>query len=211
MRKRASEYQAGSAEPFHGPDVEYRLSRQYRRPGLIKFLFTAVLTVVFAVSGLPILYGAAAITGAAAVCFGVSYLWRGRFLTKVTSRGIEVRGYFNHLVPWEQVRDIEVSGFGPEQLRLDENFDTDTSTRQRLGGPGAASLPTTRFSRMYGYGSQAGGDMSRRVSMAVVRADGHKVRLRAPLASGWAPDPDFDDKARQLEQLCARYGRGAIR
>lgn len=196
MSKSASEYQAGSAEPFHGPDVEYRLSPQFRRPTLVRFFITAVLTVVLAVTGLPILYGAAAITGALAGYFGGSYLWRGRFRTRVTSRGIEVRGYFNHLVPWEQVRDIEVSGFGPDQMGLDENVGT--GMYPWLSARSAASPPSD------------GSNISRLASISVVRADGSKIRLRAPLASGWAADPDFDDKARQLEQLCVRYGRGAI-
>lgn len=198
MIRRASEYQAGSAEPFHGPDIEYRLSTQYRRPALVRFCVTAALTVIFAVTGLPILDGAAAITGALAGYFGLSFLWRGRFRTRVTSRGVEVRGYFNHLVPWEQVRDIEVSGFGPDQMPLDESFDTQQYTRMRVRGAGVANARSP------------GSGMSRLASISVVRADGHKVRLRAPLVSGWAADPDFDDKARQLELLCVQYGRGAI-
>ena len=79
MTKRASEYQAGSAQPFHGPDVEYRLSPRYRRPVLNRFIAMVVLAVVAAVTRLAVLDGAAAIFGAFAVLFGVQYLWRGRF------------------------------------------------------------------------------------------------------------------------------------
>jgi hypothetical protein len=196
MRKSASEYQAGSAQPFHGPDIEYRLGPRYRRPALVRFLITAALTVVFAVSGLPILSGAAAISGAFALCFGVSYVWRGRFRTRVTSRGIEVRGYFNHIVPWEQVRDIEVSEFGADRMPLNESVET-AQYMPRAG------VNVTTYRR-------TATRMSVLASISVVRAGGRKVKLRAPLVSGWAADPDFDDKARQLEQLCVRYGRGAI-
>jgi len=198
MTGHAGDHQAGSTLPGREPDVEYRLSPQYRRPALIKFVVTVVLAVVCVLTPLTVLDAGAAIFGALALYFGVSYLWRGRFRTRVTSRGIEVRGYFNHFVPWEQVRDIQVTSFGSDRLGLDESFGTTQYTRARLGGLAGDSLPAI------------GGGMSRLAGIAVVRADGHKVRLRAPLVSGWAADPDFDDKARQLGQLCARYGRGAI-
>lgn len=198
MTKRASEYQAGSAQPFHGTDVEYRLSPRYRRPVLNRFIAMVVLAVVAAVTRLAVLDGAAAIFGACAVLFGVQYLWRGRFRTRVTSRGIEIRGYFNHFVPWEMVRDIEVSEFGPDRMRLDENLGTTQFTRTGLRGPRVSAVRNT------------GIRIGRLASIAVVRADGHKVVLRAPLVSGWTADPDFDDKARQLEELCMRYGRGAL-
>jgi hypothetical protein len=55
---------------------------------------------------------AAATFSALAVYCGVSYVWRRRFRTRVTSRGIEVRGYFNHFVTSDEVRGIEVSALG---------------------------------------------------------------------------------------------------
>jgi hypothetical protein len=198
MTRRASEYQAGSAEPFHGPDIEYRLSRQYRRPAVVRFAAMVALTVVCIVTPLPVLDAGAAIFGAFAVYFGVSYVWRGRFATRVTSRGIEVRGYFNHLVPWEQVRDVEVSAVGSDRVGPEDNFGTSESARMGIGGSRIVTSTNT------------GSRIARLASISVVRADGHKVLLRAPLVSGWAADPDFDDKARQLHELCVRYGRGAI-
>jgi hypothetical protein len=116
----------------------------------------------------------------------------------VTSRGIEVHGYFNHFVPWDQVRDIEVTAFGSDRMGLQEDFGSSEYARVNFRGLARDRLPAV------------GSGMSRLASISVVRADGHKVMLRAPLVSGWAADPEFDDKARQLEQLCARYGRGAI-
>jgi hypothetical protein len=199
MARLAKEYQAGSAEPFHGPDVEYRLSRQYRRPTLMRFVAMAALSVLCIVTPLAFLNTAGvAILGALAVYFGVSYVWRGRFRTRVTSRGIEVRGYFNHFVPWEQVRDIEVSALGSDRVGLDDNFGTTQSARMGRGGSRVVTSTNT------------GRRIARLASIAVVKADGHRVLLHAPLVSGWAADPDFDDKARQLHELCVRYGRGAI-
>jgi hypothetical protein len=199
MARRASQYRAGSAQPFHGADVEYRLSRQYRRPTLMRFFGMMALTVICIVTPLASLEAGAAIFGALAVYFGVSYVWRGRFRTRVTSRGIEARGYFNHFVPWEQVRDVEVSALGSDGVGLDDTFGAIQSAGAAFG---ARSRVVTRPS--------TGRRISRLASVSVVRADGHKVRLRAPVVSGWADDPDFDDKARQLHELCIRYGRGAI-
>jgi hypothetical protein len=190
------------AQPFHGPDIEYRLSRQYRRPTLFRFVAMAVLTVVCIVTPLAFLDTGAAIFGALAVYFGVSYVWRGRFRTRVTSRGIEARGYFNHFVPWEQVRDIEVNALGSDRVGVDDNFGTTQSARMMgMGGIGGSFVVTT---------PNTGRRIGRLASISVVRADGHKVLLHAPLVSGWAADPDFDDSARQLHELCVQYGRGAI-
>jgi hypothetical protein len=192
MTRRAVEYRAGSAQPFHGPDIEYRLSWQYRRPTLFRSLGMAALAVICILIRLVALDVGAAIFGALAVYLGVCCVWRGRFRTRVTSRGIEVRGYFNHFVPWDEVRDVEVTAFGSDQMGPSEKY---SSTRQR---------------GLLGNNQVVGSRMARLASISVVRASGHKVRLRAPLVSGWADDPDFDDKARQLHELCVRYGRGAI-
>ncbi len=196
--KRRREYQAGSAQPFHGPPIDYRLTPQYRRPALLRFIMLAVLTIVCAVAPLVLLKAGAFVFGALALFFGVSYLWRGRFRTRVTSRGIEIHGYFNHFVPWDQVRDIEVTAFGSDRMGLGEQFGTTQYARASVQGLASDKLPAV------------GRGMSRLASISVVRSDGRTVMLRAPLVSGWAPDPDFDDKARELEQLCTRYARGAI-
>jgi hypothetical protein len=198
MARRVTQYQAGSAQPFHGPDIEYRLSRQYRRPTLMRFVGMAALTVICIVTSLAFLDVGAAIFGALAVYFGVSYVWRGRFRTRVTSRGIEARGYFNHFVPWDEVRDIEVNALGSDRVGVDDNFGTAEIARFGRGGSRVVASPIT------------GRNISRLAGIAVVKADGQKVLLRAPLVSGWAADPEFDDKARQLHQLCIQYGRGAI-
>jgi hypothetical protein len=124
MTRWARQYQPGSAEPFHGPDIEYRLGRQYRRPTLLRFVAAAAATVVCIVTPLAFLDTGAAIFGALAVYLGVSYVWRGRFRTRVTGRGIEARGYFNHFVPWDEVRDIEVTALGSDRVGLDDNFGT---------------------------------------------------------------------------------------
>jgi hypothetical protein len=188
---------SGSAGEI-GQDVEYRLSRRYRRPMLTRFAFMVVLTVICIVSGLKSLEFVAYPAGALAVIFGVMYLWQGRFVTRVTSRGIEARGYFNHFVPWHEVRDIEVDSWSAGRLAADEDYGSQMYASASSWGRGV------RMSRA------SPNRMGRIASIKVVRANGSKLLLRAPLVSGWASDPDFDDKAKQLQQLSARYGRSAI-
>jgi Bacterial PH domain len=198
MTGHATDHQPGSSLSPAVPDVEYRLSPQYRRPARNDFVLMTVLTVMCAVTRLPVLEDAAVGAAALAVFFGLTYLWRGRFRTRVTSRGIEIRGYFNHFVPWDQVSDIEVSEFGPAWTPLDGSSDSPHYARVRYTG---ARLISPRIS---------GGAMSRLATISVVRSDGSKLLLRAPLVSGWAADPDFHRKAWQLDQLCIQHARGAI-
>jgi hypothetical protein len=181
------------------PDVVYRLSRQYRKPMLTRFVVLVVLTAICVAVRTPILYVVAYVTGPLAAIFGVLCLWQGRFATKVTGRGIEVRGYFNHFLPWDDVRDIEVSGWTAGDLGVDEDYGGQVYASGSVRG---SSLRVSRVSP---------NRMAHLARIKVVRANGHKLRLRAPMVSGWASDPDFTDKARQLDQLVARYAGHAIR
>lgn len=178
-----------------GNDVEYRLSRQFRQPILSRLIVSAILTAVMATVIAtplrPLAYFVGSITGAMAVGCGVLYLWRGRFRTKVTARGIQIRGYFTHFVPWQEVRGIEVGGYGSPTMRLDDTL-----------------RPAVRMVRRPGYRSSGGstsGKMARLATVKVVRTNGRKILLRAPLVTGWASDSHFTDKAKQLQQLCDTY------
>lgn len=200
-----SEYGVGSAEGRAsdvGQDVEYRLSRQYRRPMGNRFAMLAALTVICVITRNSTLEVAAYATGALAAVFGVLYLWQGRFATKVTGRGIEVRGYFNHFVPWNDIRGIDVTRLGGGALRLDQDLGSQNVARPYIPSANNRSLVRTRRVSPNG--------MAHLDSINLVRVSGGTLRLRAPAVTGWASDPDFSDKARQLEQLCSRYGRGSI-
>jgi hypothetical protein len=188
---------AGGQALVAGQDVVYRLSRRYRWPTGRRFVLFAVLAVILAISRNATLEAGAYGAGALAVIFGVQYLWQGRFATRVTVRGIEVRGYLNHFVPWDEVRDIEVIRFGGGRLR-DQDLVRQVYGRGSIRGSGRRARRASP------------GWMAHLASIKLVRANGSRLRLSAPLVSSWAPDPEFTDKARQLEQMCARYGRGAI-
>ncbi|HEY2641606.1 MAG TPA: hypothetical protein VGI66_17185 [Streptosporangiaceae bacterium] len=135
-------------------------------------------------------------TGALAVIFGVTYLWQGRFGTRVTGRGIQIRGYFNHFLPWSDVSDMEVGGYGPANMRLDASYHTMRTVR--------VGVPTGPIVVRGGGHSDR---MARLATIKVVRTNGSKLTLRAPRVTGWASDSDFNDKAKQLQQLVLQYGQ----
>ena len=178
-------------------EVEFKPVSAFRRPVLIRCITLAVVTLILVVAPTPLTHGLAWITGPLAAAFGVTYLWRGRFRTKVTGRGIEVRGYFNHFVPWQDVRDIEIGGFGSADMRLDESYDGPRVWRGTLRGGSGTSRDVSP------------NRMAHLATVKVVRANGRKLLLRAPLVTGWASDPEFTDKARQLQELSEQYGIGS--
>jgi hypothetical protein len=186
--------QAGS------PDLlaEYRLPRQYQRPCLTRFIVFGVLAglvsfgVVDAPNPVTVLFLAA--FGIPAVYNGAMVIWRSRFRTRVTTHGIEIRGYFNHFVPWADVQAIKDEGYG-DSRPLDTGYGgTRTSSGRAYRG---------------GSGSLGMGSTGRRARLGVVRIfrrHGKSMMLRAPLVTAWAPDPQFSNKLAQMQTLSAQYG-----
>lgn len=158
----------------------------------------AVLTVLIALAPLAVLRDLAWLTGALTVVFGVTYIWRGRFVTRVTSRGIEARGYVNHFVAREDVAGLDVGSSSSADARPGDSQSGEQYVRATMRG-------TTIVSAGRSPGRQA-----RLAAIKVVRANGHKLLLPAPIVTGWASDPAFDDKARQLQKLCRQYGRPSM-
>jgi hypothetical protein len=177
---------------MQGDGVEFRPDRAYRRPALRRFLLLAVVTALLALTPLPVaMRDAAWLTGAIAAWSGVTYLWRGRFATRVTSRGIEARGYLNHFVPWEDVAGLHIGGSAAADARPGDP--RPQYVRAGLGGTTVVSKGPAGFGRL--------------AAIRIVRANGHKLLLPAPVVTAAASDARFDDKARQLQELCRRYGR----
>jgi hypothetical protein len=183
-----------------GPEVEYRMDPQYRKPARIRLIVNVVLTGVLAAAVTAphpqIVTAAAVVSAALAVFNGVTFFWRRRFRTRVTSRGIEARGYFNHFIAWQDVRGIEVGGYGPANASLDYSYHSSEAPAM-LNPGGRAYSPLSSGS--------LSGRMARLATIKVVRVNGRKVLLRAPLVTGWAPDPHFGDKVRQFQALCQQY------
>jgi hypothetical protein len=169
--------------------VVYRPAPGYRRPFLARFVQYLVVTAALMVVGsvVSIGYYVGSITAAAAVGYGISYLWRGRFKTIVTPAGIEIRRYGNRVVPWSSVRAIEVGGYGAASVRLSQGY------RRRGRRP-----PTPVWGRTSGAPAQL-------ATVTVVRFDNKRILLPAPLVTAWASDPSFTDNAKQLQRLCEQY------
>lgn len=179
--------------------AEYRLSRRYGRPALIRI---ALLGLVALIAGLPFALGRG--TGPIGLVLFVgcgvivlynagATLWRARFCTRVRRDGIEIHGYFNHFVRWQDVQGVLSSGYGGARAIND-----------------AIEGMVTASGRRY-YPRRYGSSMGRRARIAtvrLVRADGHPMLLRAPLVAAWAPDPEFDNKTRQLQGFCQQYASG---
>jgi hypothetical protein len=190
------------------PDLlaEYRLPSQYRRPFLSRFIVAGVFTGLFAFAAAeganPGVLAVASLVGIGAVYNGAMYIWRGRFRTRVTTQGIEIHGYFNHFVPWDDVKAVREEGYGDSQP-LDAGYDV----RSGWSGLGSRSSPYRRG------GGAMGSTTGRRARLGVIRIfrrHGKSMMLRAPLVTAWAPDPQFSDKLSQMQALSTQYGTRPI-
>lgn len=194
-----SPFPAGMAVPEYGdsaPDVEFRLSKAYTQPNLVRFMVFGVIAALagFCWSRNPfsLFIVATTVFGPLAVYNGLAYCWRRRFRTRLTTQGIEIHGYFDHFVRWDDVKRIEVGGYGKSR-RLDDDLSTRWATRRGS------------YNKAGGRTGSAG-RRARLGTVHVVRDGGRKMLLRAPLVASWAPDPYFELKARQLQELCGQYG-----
>ena len=180
-----------------GQLAEYRLEPRYVRPNRMRFITFGLLTVLLAFAwershevGLDYF---AEIVGLIAVYHGTAYLWRRRFRTQLTAEGVQIHGYFNHFVPWRDVQGFEVGGYG-DSRPLDGGYDV----RVSVAGRGSYTRAAGRMA--------SAGRRSRLGTVHLVRTSGRRMLLRAPLVTSWAPDPHFDQKSRQLQELSGQYG-----
>jgi hypothetical protein len=196
----ADSFYVTSGSAGHGPAgqiAEYRLNPRYVRPNRTRFFTFGVLTILLAVAwersheaGLSYV---ALICGLTAVYNGAAYIWRSRFRTRLTGEGVEILGYFNHFVPWRDVQGFDVGGYGESRP-----LNADYGVRVSVAG---------RASYRRSSGSIANtGRRSRLGTVHLVRTSGRRMLLRAPLVTSWAPDPHFDEKTRQLQDLSGQYG-----
>jgi hypothetical protein len=180
-----------------GQLAEYRLPPRYVRPNRTQFITLGAVTVLLAFAWergheVSLVY-LALISGVFAVYHGAAYIWRGRFRTRLTSEGVEICGYFNHFVPWRDVQGFEVGGYG-DSRPLNAGYDV----RVAVAGRGSYRRSPGRIANT--------GRRARLGTVHLVRTSGRRMLLRAPLVTGWAPDPYFDQKARQLQELGGQYG-----
>lgn len=130
--------------------------------------------------------------GAFAAMCGVAYVWRGRFRTVLTPRGIRSRGYFSRFVPWSAIAGFQVRSHGPART-LEDDGRAGSFSVSRGGARGQVIVSDRRQPRV-------------RVVVQVVRVNGHRLTLPAPVVTGWSSDCDFDDKVRLMQEWQHRYG-----
>lgn len=186
-------------QPGESPDQEivFRLDRSFRRPLIGRGIATLIFGGLLAGAGVtlgPQMYVIGGLFGAFAAMCGVAYVWRGRFRTVLTPRGIRSRGYFSRFVPWSAIAGFQVRSHGPAR------------SSQEDGHAGPIVVPTSSM-----RGRRITVDNDRRppkvrVVVQVVRVNGHRLTLRAPVVTGWSSDCDFDDKVRLMQEWQHRYG-----
>ena len=188
-------YDQANQDPLSGREVVFTLDRGFRKPlvgrGIVALIVAVpwlLLALLFTVSaGFSVfLWLLAAVTGAVALDYWVRYLWVGRFRTRLSAEGIEIRGYFNHFVPWAEVAGVEVTGYA-----------VPTRVVPSSGRAAARQLDSTSGVRAKLY------------TVRIARA-GHRRRmlLRAPLVAAWQSDPHFVDKVEVIRGWWRAYGRG---
>jgi hypothetical protein len=188
-------YDQANQDPLAAREVVFTLDRGFRKPlagrgtvaliAAVPGLLLVLLTTAGGFSALLWLW--VAVTGAFALDYAVRYLWVGRFRTRLTAEGIEIRGYFSHFVPWAKVAGVEVTG-----------YDVPTRTVPTSSRRAASRLDSTS------------GVRAKLFTVRIARA-GHRRRmlLRAPLVTAWQSDPEFLDKVEIIRGWQRAYGHGA--
>jgi hypothetical protein len=194
-----------------GRDVTFTLDRGYRKPLVRRCAVSLVFAIIFAlcassaiVAGL--MWPLTAVSGAAALFYATRYVWAGRFRTRLSAEGIEIRGYFNHRVPWSNVAGFETGGYDAPKQSL-----TPASPYLNPSGGIDTSYATVRLRRMRaGQGNSTAGYRARLATVRVNRTRGHSLLLRAPLVTAWQSDPEFEDKVRLIHEWWQAYGHGVV-
>jgi hypothetical protein len=170
---RATAWEAGAVE-----DVEFRPGPRYRNWLLVRATVGLVLGFAFlaVARGQGTLDLIALVPLAYAACCLVGWARRGMMSTRLTSQGIAIRGYRSRFVPWQDITAVEVVSY------------------DRAQSIAVASARTRRSS------TAARRSRTRKVAtVQIVRANGRRIELSAPLVTGIQEDPDFDDKARLIQ------------
>jgi hypothetical protein len=209
---------AGATGPggLSGRDVVFRLDRGFRKPLVARgstALVLAVLAVLLASAGIAVdvALGLAAAFAVVALGYAARYLWTGRFRTRLTTEGIEIRGYFDHFVPWRDVAGLDVAGSSlPQRARLRAEPYLAESGAVTTGydtvRPGAGQLQWQW--QMVSQADSTSGYRAKLATVRVARARGHPLLLRAPLVTAWQSDPQFGAKVRTIHQWWQACGPG---
>jgi hypothetical protein len=152
--------------------MEFTLSPQYRRQYAVRAVFGLVLTLLLTY----LVYSTGvAIGDALAVIFliltAVSALqWHGRskFATRVSSDGLEIRGYTSRRVTWAEIKEIQVVDFARVgQVRV----------RGRTRNPNGGGSKKVAYVRIVRHSGRTLDLKAPLVTRDMMRALAHPVRL----------------------------------
>ncbi len=162
--------------------TEYRQPSAYVRPNRTRFFFwgvpSALLLYSYARIGAQDLIIFGSFFSTVALYNGLAYVWRRRFRTRLTPRGVAIRGYFNHFVPWSDVQGFDVGSFGESQP-LSRGYEGAWAA-----GPAGGALPARR--RRAGAAGDGASGPHQRAPDAAARTAGHELGHR-PLLRAEGP------------------------
>jgi hypothetical protein len=160
-------------------DLEFRPG-----PGLrSRQLWSGVITLIIAIALVIVTWRAVAalrwlfvIPLAYAAIRLTSYVWRGRFHTRITAQGLDVQGFLHRFLPWETIKGIEAYNI------------------QRV-----KDIPVAN-PNIQGRYSSRDRPRRKRAFVQIVRDNGRIVELPAPLLSDFEHDPQFDAKVKVIRE-----------
>ena len=182
-----------------GNELVFKRSRSSRKYLLNRAITAFVLAVLVALVGEflqpHLLVIAGYLIGLFAVGNAAAYVLDGLYRTALTNEGIEVRGYVRRVIPWSDVSAFRVRGLDQPELLSPDPGSASPEPRRLVAGSGLNrrpqwDVPADRRPRT----------RNRRVTVEVVRANGRRVVLPAPIVAGPHGDSEFPDKVRQMEQ-----------
>jgi hypothetical protein len=189
-----------------GQELVFGRDRKARMPllrrGVTTLVFAGLAAAAAAWFGPPMLV-IAGLLGLGAVGCAAAYVWEGTFRTVLRPDGIHIRRYARRFIPWSDVACFRVRRHGqldsaPGDPRTEH---TDQPRALQMGQrnmPEWDRPPDENRRRPSGH-----------VTVEVVRANGRRLLLPAPVVSGPEGDYQFNDKVRQLEQWRQHYA-GAL-
>jgi hypothetical protein len=165
-------------KPLLMEDVEYKPQRGIGTPALLSACVATVLALILLSLSpqTPAATYAAVFPAAAALAWFARYAAQRRLRCRLTATGIEIRRIRTRSIPWLQIRDVQVVTWA------------------------TVANVTVLGNRATGrYGSRSGRGKRKLAAVRVQRANGRWLELPMPVARENAPDPEFMNKARVIE------------
>jgi hypothetical protein len=165
-------------KPLLMDDVDYRPQRGIGTPALWRGCVATVLALIlFSLSPqTPAASYAAVFPAAVALACFARYAAQRRSRCRLTATAIEIRRIRTRSIPWVQIRDMQVVTWAT-----------------------VANVPVLGNRATGRYGSRSGRGKRKLAAVRVQRANGRWLELPMPVARENAPDPEFMNKARVIE------------